>query len=722
VKIVSSAFGSVIDQLPVGPVDELCVSAPFHDPGARALAAVMDKLRPAEVTVAHQPGMTQLDGEAIGRLLTDAGGRLLVDGEKRYRHGKLLEWVVDGRRWCLTGSANLSGSALLKPMSSGGNCELGLIAPLGSTLLPDGVEQDLSDAAFIRQRVVITSRPSGGPVLLGATQVDEGLHVLAAAVLSSAARIDVSPAESPPEMWEAAGTFPAGQSEIVLTFPAVAGSRVRLVTAQEADEAKHLLEGAGALAPRVSNTVFVVDPAKVMIRPGGPTSRTPPPTPVDLFDDPRLAERFSADMAALAADIMKAPTVAASTASNAADVNGPVHAGRQDAHAWQHYLDLCAGRVGVPLLRFALGLPPLPSAEASSDVLPAVSWAEETVADAESGLPGDTAERLSGGDDQADITTSESADGDESVTVPIPDLRGTPHAVRARYQRWATRLTDTAPHLSAAERMLVCRLVLWTAAAGAWEHADRSWLPVLSRAVSALPGRDLPQPLEPQVGSLAAVALSVLRSHTSRLRRDEAALALERATEAAGYVVVASEPVFVEEYAAALARSFGPAVAPAAVAALVSDILTADPVEDAMWDLVAAGRHEVHRHGKRMLHLPTSGGNPVIAALTIVAAAEDANSGGVPVGAWAGCADDSKWAVCLWQSPNLYTVERSKGHVLWRHYRCEGLMSPRSLAASRSLEAAKPVAHGPYLLPIAEAVNVLASLGYDGPTPPADCD
>jgi CheY-like chemotaxis protein len=30
----------------------------------------------------------------------------------------------------------------------------------------------------------------------------------------------------------------------------------------------------------------------------------------------------------------------------------------------------------------------------------------------------------------------------------------------------------------------------------------------------------------------------------------------------AGYLVVASEPVFVEEYTSALARSFGPAVAP----------------------------------------------------------------------------------------------------------------------------------------------------------------
>jgi hypothetical protein len=37
------------------------------------------------------------------------------------------------------------------------------------------------------------------------------------------------------------------------------------------------------------------------------------------------------------------------------------------------------------------------------------------------------------------------------------------------------------------------------------------------------------------------------------------------------------------------------------------------PVEDAMENLVAAGRDEMHWHGERMLHLPTSGGNPVIA-------------------------------------------------------------------------------------------------------------
>lgn len=725
VRIVSSAFGPIIDQLPRGPVDELCASAPFHDPGAVALSAVINRLNPVKVTVAHQPGMTQLDGDALGQLLAGIGRRLLIDSERRYRHGKLLEWVADGQRMCLTGSANLSGSALLKPMSHDGNCELGIISPIGPTLLPAGTEQDLTDPMFARQRMVITPRRPSGPLLLGATRVEQGLHVLAVRPARSAARIDVSPAESPPEMWEAAGTLQAGQSEVTITFAAVAGSRVRLVSPAPAHQVAKAPAGAPAAdstwVPEVSNTVFVVDPARVFARPGGPASRTPPPTPINLFGDPRLAEKFFADMAVLAADVVKTPTVAATKSSTAADVDGPVHAGGDNEHAWQHYLDVCAGRVGVPLLRFALGLPPLPSAELFSNVLPTVSWAEEIVADAESGLPGDTAENPAGTDDLTDATATLPEDGNGATTVRVPDLRGTPLAVRARYQRWAARLVDAAPQLSAPERMLVCRLVLWAAAAGAWEHDDRSWVPLLSRAVAALPGGDLPQPLEPQIGSLAAVALSVLRSHTSRLERDQGALAFERATAAAGYLVLASEPVFVEEYTSALAGSFGAAAAPAAVAALVSDILTADPVKDAMWALVAAGRDEVHRHGQRMLHVPASGGNPVIAAITVVAAAQDAAAGGLPVGAWAGQASDAKWAVCVWQPPNLYTVEHSRGQLLWRHYRCQGSVSPRTLAASRSLEAAKPVPHGPFLRPVSETVAVLASLGHDKPSPPADC-
>ena len=88
-------------QLPRGPVDELCVSAPFHDPGAVALAALVERLSPAQLTVAYQPGMTQLDGPALVDLLRRTEGRLVVDEEKRYRHGKLIEWSAGGRRWCV---------------------------------------------------------------------------------------------------------------------------------------------------------------------------------------------------------------------------------------------------------------------------------------------------------------------------------------------------------------------------------------------------------------------------------------------------------------------------------------------------------------------------------------------------------------------------------------------------------------------------------------------
>jgi hypothetical protein len=268
--------------------------------------------------------------------------------------------------------------------------------------------------------------------------------------------------------------------------------------------------------------------------------------------------------------------------------------------------------------------------------------------------------------------------------------------------------------------MLVCRLVLWSIAAGAWERLDRSWVPLLARAVSSLAAGDLPKPLEPQVGSLVAVALSVLRAQTSPLERDEATLAYEQAVRQAGHLVLACETPFVEEYTALLSRSFAAATAPAAVAALVEDILAADPIADAMWALVAAGR-DVHRHGDRMLHAPATAGNPVLSALSVVAAAQDAATEGGPVGAWAGRADSAKWALCLWQPRELFTVELGTGHLLWRHYQCSSLVSPRTLAAARSLDAAAPVPHGPYIRPIPEAVTLLAILGYARPEPPTVC-
>ena len=77
------------------------------------------------------------------------------------------------------------------------------------------------------------------------------------------------------------GEIAAGATEVTLTVAADGGSRVRLVTTADGG------------TPRYSNTVFVVDPVRVTRRPGiTRTQSSTGPEARNLFDDPRLAEKF----------------------------------------------------------------------------------------------------------------------------------------------------------------------------------------------------------------------------------------------------------------------------------------------------------------------------------------------------------------------------------------------------------------------------------------------
>ncbi|MBA2552662.1 MAG: hypothetical protein H0V10_02970 [Geodermatophilaceae bacterium] len=262
------------------------------------------------------------------------------DTEKRYRHGKLIEWSVGGARYALTGSPNLSSSALLHSVHEGGNCELGMIAPVTSSLLPEGEE---TAPGQIRALPVGQRRDSRSALLLlGATRVDgPRLHIQLVRPLSGTnGQVELSPATAPPESWERVGDVGVGVHEKVVQVAAEGGSRIR-VTQMGAD---------GIL--RHSNTVYVLDFRRASQRFSSPAaSQTPRIQPADLFQDTRLAERFFADMANLAAGGSPPPAVATARQPR----NTSTTRVDEQRDGWQHYLDLCAGRLGHPLLRFALG-------------------------------------------------------------------------------------------------------------------------------------------------------------------------------------------------------------------------------------------------------------------------------------------------------------------------------------------------------------------------------
>jgi hypothetical protein len=518
----------------------------------------------------------------------------------------------------------------------------------------------------------------------------------------------LSPATAAPERWELIGELPAGTDTAVVEVAAMGGSRVRLAVPAPAPPAQGTTSIAMAvetdpwLGPvRYGNTAMVVDPGRVLERPMAAGPRPPPTTPRDLFDDPRLAEHFYADLTTLRSDHQPAPSAVSAAAAPADTDAVEHHQGNRDS--WERYLDRCAGRIGSPLLRFALALPEPPGGD-DSDILAAVSWAEEVVSDAEPGLDTDTPE-----------TEPDTGTTPQPPPAELPDLSRLPEPDRRRYRRWAERLVDAAPRLEALDRMLITRLVLWTVAAGAWPARDRDWVPLLARVVTALGDRSAPEPVQPPMASLAAVALAVLRDVTPRYEHTEHGLAYEQAADAARTLLAAADQAYIAEYTDLLTPAFGAAVAGTTVTTLVADLVEDDPVADAVWDLAELGR-DAHRDGPRLLHVPATSGNPALAAITAVGAAQEAGQ----VAAWGG-RPHGRWALCLWDAPDLYTIERVGSQTLWRHRRLPNLITPRTLAVTRDLEAGVTVRHGPLINPIPAARQLMKQLGIDDPAPPDDC-
>lgn len=133
-RVFSSLSAPLLTRLPEGPVGDLCLTAPFHDPASSAVAAILKRMQPrGDVQVAVQPGATSVDLAALRGALdahttTATTAQIVLDGNTdpvtgktgRYRHGKLIEWTtLDGQRWAMTGSPNLSRAALLNQSKPG---------------------------------------------------------------------------------------------------------------------------------------------------------------------------------------------------------------------------------------------------------------------------------------------------------------------------------------------------------------------------------------------------------------------------------------------------------------------------------------------------------------------------------------------------------------------------------------------------------------------------
>ena len=344
------------------------------------------------------------------------------------------------------------------------------------------------------------------------------------------------------------------------------------------------------------------------------------------------------------------------------------------ARNWEEYLDQCAARIGQPLLRFALGLPQSPSAGRAGDL------------DAGQGS------------------------GDESE-----GSAGVPEQVQARYRRWAATMAALSQGLPIAERLLAIQAVLCVVGHGWWEGDDQAWYSQLPEAVRGLSDGDLPAEAEAAAGSLAAVALSVLRASAPRYWQTRETRDYAVAVSAVGHLLLAADPDRIAEYVSWLGTAFGSAALPAVVLDVVAEVIDPDPVADVISGLAEIGR-DAHAHGPKLLHLTGKFGNPVLAALEGVGAVQDMDF----VGVWA-TSVSGPWALIIWRNPDLVIVDGRSAVPLWQHRRLSPLQRPKALAAGKNLSSAPLVPHGPQNRAFPEAGALLHLLGLSSPNPPTEC-
>jgi hypothetical protein len=138
--IYSNLDRPIIEQLrdlAPDPVTELVAHAPFHDADCAALHELITTFEPKQVRLLVTDA-TSADPAAIKRTLGDGTKRIIElvqvkDEPAAYIHAKWVHLLHPDTETLLTGSANLSRSALLRA-SSNGNIEIGVIStrPVGT--------------------------------------------------------------------------------------------------------------------------------------------------------------------------------------------------------------------------------------------------------------------------------------------------------------------------------------------------------------------------------------------------------------------------------------------------------------------------------------------------------------------------------------------------------------------------------------------------------------
>ena len=573
-RIHASWDGSLIEALLSEPVAELYLSAAFHDPAASAVRRILDRLRPGHVQIAVQPGWTHIDPEALRRVLErhaeSTGGtwELLRDpqseGEsgRRYRHGKLIEWVTtDGDRHALTGSPNLSHRALLADVASGGNHEIAVVGAIAQSLFPGGTPIAFADipTLLVEDEAAASDAAIGGDssvrVMAARTKNGETVEVHLNRAPDGTIAVELSFHSDSPDEWSTLGEIPPGSRNHVFDAAAPAGSRIRaLVTGPDG-------------VPEATAPVYVTgDSVLLRSAPTKQTSRSHRAAAADLFgDDIALLDSLQGDLANFAKDLDHArkPTVGREDMPERESAPDRSR-GSDNAEPWLWLQGEALARFGGGIASWLLALPRL---QGSGDVAE-VPWLDKINDETEVGLE----------DEDTESATEEVLETEpEPEDAEAIDHRADPAKLKAARRKWVTRAVAFAPDVSPLSRLLVLRLALAFWSAGNWEDRDIEPFGLVRDLVRTLAsGERQADELQERIGAVTAVALTVMRQRMDPTTHDERSLRYREAAELGSALLADMSEEAIEAYATGLRTPNGGALTVGHVEEAIADLTSSD--------------------------------------------------------------------------------------------------------------------------------------------------
>jgi hypothetical protein len=512
----------------------------------------------------------------------------------------LVEWKLARARYALTGSPNISRSALLEGMTEGGNCEVGLVSVVAESLCPETTKaltrKAIAEHVWIQQSTSVTTAPV---VLLDVVLESRGLRLDLRAPLEEEAELQHHDGTN----WVTFAVVPAGQLSPVVGMPLGGGLSVRLL----------LADG----TPSASRSI--TDLERTNFRHVA-TKRTLPGRPADFELDPRFVTLVEQALAAVRAW---------SAEARAAGGGGRVLATKTKAptEGWREYIDSFRSEVGDDFGFFVL-----PHILGSVGV----EAPEPPPVEDEQGQAGDDSAI-----DEEDLVAAE-------LTYRLTVQHDKKKHID-RYRRMVERLVATADTRPEAVRVAAAVLTAGGMALGCWPSGP-DLAKVIRRSLRPLRSLATNEEFRRDAASIAAVNLTLIRAQCRRIGGSLAGEVFEISVrEMAPLLPYAVGEDVAFRCAGFVAEGLTQLADPDRVMQLVEEIVHPDPIADTVRALIDDGI-AAEAYGRRIDILW-----PVRHALMTAVKTLEAAQEGSPVGVRV--SDGVCELVAAWVDPDLLVAE-----------------------------------------------------------------